>query len=660
MATAERWHLELERAHRLAHEAARAVQAQLEPSPHLSPAATQLSSGVEAIYAAFNGTTDRATAINQGHTRLWAGAILIAQENAQATADLSGALGALRQACQALLEAERSLGPSATRLTPRPHRAGGTELTLHAPHRKPVAPKFMAPPLPDAPTEAPAEVLPAVPTPDSFEALAAAAAAVNAFAQAKTAAALAPKTTEPEPSPEPDVVPDGFARAPDPAVDAETFSRRWLRECIDEVGMLGLQRAPLPGDAWRDVMPLEVRMVRAIDAAIAFGADAACEAAEALAHDAPVADPMRMFAVTAIGGCIEGRDTLGPAERVLTRYGMGDPAIARAFVDAMKVVPHPDAARLLRSWLDGPRRALAVDVMAHRGWLTEAEMGRVLEEGSPAERAWVLPAMARARYAGLGRALTEALADDAPVVVDAALHAKTIAAHADTTAAAEAAQRGPLGDRALLWMALSGGRPEAQSIVGRLAQPSPDVVRAAGWAGALEAVGPLIGLLADDALAPVAAEALERLLGAGLTQTTTVSPDALVEPYLFDPDPDPKPERPPLDDGRDPFPEGTPEDVEVPSTDAAAWRAHWQAHRSAIDLAARHRLGQPYSTSVSLHALDQRRLGPDDRRCLQAELCFRTGRIVPWSPEDFVTAQHRSLHAWAEVLARDPGTPGAW
>src|SRR5690242_7350851 len=88
------WMMHLERAHGLAHAAARAIGEESEPSPHLAPAAEKLARGVTALYDAFDGRADRLTAIDLGHARLWDAAILVAR------AGLAPALDALTQACR--------------------------------------------------------------------------------------------------------------------------------------------------------------------------------------------------------------------------------------------------------------------------------------------------------------------------------------------------------------------------------------------------------------------------------------------------------------------------------------------------------------------------------------------------------------------------------
>lgn len=110
-----------------------------------------------------------------------------------------------------------------------------------------------------------------------------------------------------------------------------TFVERWARERIGDVGMMGLQRKPMQGDDWRTIVTLEKRLLSCIDSIAVLG-EPALNYIERYALDAPIADPNRIFATTTIiVGSIEGRDALAVVERVLHRFGAGDPLVAQAF-----------------------------------------------------------------------------------------------------------------------------------------------------------------------------------------------------------------------------------------------------------------------------------------------------------------------------------------
>jgi hypothetical protein len=648
----------LERAHALAHAAARAIGLVLEPNAHLAPAARCLEQGLASLCDAFDGRADRPTAVSIARIRFWDAAILVARGG------LPSALAALHGACKELVSAEERYPrvPFAAR-APVPLCAGDELPPLHTIERASLPPAFRAPLVPEPETAPP--VL-ALPEPTTFEELRAVAATARRIAEGRAAAmvrAARQRPAETKALPAPEDPPPGFAEVPPPAMAEDEFIRHWARECIDDIGMLGLQRAPLPGDDWRTCLALERRMVKAIDALAAFG-PVAVAYVERYAMDAPAADPMRIFAMAMIGGCLEGRDVLAGAERVLHRFAPGDPPVASAFASAMKIAPNPFVPNVLRTLYasaDPPCRAIAVEVLAHRGWLTAEELGVLAHEEDPRVLALALPALATARDRNLGHAIVRALAHADLRVQEAALDAMAIAAHPRAASAAREAACGELGDRALVRLAIVGDEEDARWLVARMrARPTAAAVEAAGWAGLVEAVPTLVELLdGDDQEVQLAAgAALDRLLGANLVDKIEVWPEALEEVEVRDPDPEPLATV--VRNPRNELPVGSPETLEVPSTDPARWRAHWAEHGERYDPKTRLRRGNPCSPSVSLHELDRLPLGAEDRRRLHRELCARTGKVTHFDPSDFVVVQEKSLAAWGALVRATGETPGSW
>src|SRR5262249_12341108 len=158
------------------------------------------------------------------------------------------------------------------------------------------------------------EPVPELPEPTTFEELAAAAEAVRKLVEDRAKALIA-RAAKPKalPKPPPPEIPPGFAIAPRPRIADDDFVRRWARECVEEVGMLGQQRTPLRGEDWRTSQVLERRLVAAVDALAALG-PTAIASVEPFVLDTPVPDPMKVFAMAMIGGCLEGRDVLAGAE----------------------------------------------------------------------------------------------------------------------------------------------------------------------------------------------------------------------------------------------------------------------------------------------------------------------------------------------------------
>jgi hypothetical protein len=651
----------LERAHARAQEAGRAIEEHLEPSEHLAPAARRLERGLAAIYDAFDGRADRPSAIGAAHARLWEAAILTAKGGH------GGALAALRDACSELVAAEERYprvpvtGRAAAVL-----QAGAELPPLHTVERDSLAPSLRAPPVPEPKEDVPVVALP---EPTTFEELA---------AVAKMARKLAQEAGKPKPKPEPEPKalppgpvepPPGFAVVPPPALSEDAFVRSWARHCFEEIGMLGVQRTPLPGDDWRASLAIERRMVTAIDAVAALG-PVAVASLEPLAMDAPAANPMGVFAMAMLGGCLEGRDALAGAERVLYRFGAGDPAVYEPFASAMKLAPNPFIRSALRSIQASSElgcRPLAIEVLACRGWFEGEELAALADDEDPRILALVLPALAAARHPDLGRALSRALGHDDLALQEAALDAMVISAHPQAAQAARSAAAGALGDRALVRLALVASEEDARWLLDRAnASPTPAAVEALGWAGLVDAVPALINLLGSEEkeVQLAAGAALDRLLGANLVQQIEIMPEALEEVEVVDPDPEPPPPRKPLaalvGDPRDPPPPGSAETLEVPSIDPEQWRAHWAEHGKSHDPRLRLRRGNPYSPSVSLYELDRLPLSPEDRRRLHRELAARTGKFTAFDPHDFVIAQEQSLAAWGALVKSSAETPGSW
>lgn len=655
------WIQHLERAHALAHVAARVIGEQLDPNAHLAPAARRLERGLVTMYDAFDGRADRPTAIALARVRLWDAAILVAHGG------LPEALAALRDACGELVSAEERYPrvPLAGRV-PVPLRAGDDVPPLHTIERPSREPVLRAPPLPEPEPELP--LIPEQPAATTFEELAALAAAAQKLVEERIKAHAQPRPrVEKKPLPAPSPPPPGFAHPPPPPMSKDDFIRRWARECIDDIGMLGLQRLPLLGDDWRACLALEKRLVKAIDAVAALG-PVAVRYVEPYVLDAPAADPMKMFAIAMLGGCLEGRDVLAGAERVLHRFGPGDPAIASAFASAMKLAPNPFVPNVLRSLVasaDPACRAIGVEVLAHRGWLTPEELTALADEEDSRVFALALPALAVARDRNLERALTRALSHADLRVQEAALDATALAAHPRAASAARAAACGALGDRALVRLAIVGDESDARWLLAKMeAAPTAEAVEAVGWAGLVEAAPRLIRVLEtsdDDAVKLSAGAALERLLGAGLVDVIEVMPEAIEEVEVRDPDPE---VRPSLDetvgDPDDRAPPGSAEKLEAASIDPERWRAWWVEHGKRLDPKLRTRRGQGYSPSVSLYELDRLLLPAEDRRRLHRELAARTARFAAFDPCDLVVVQEQGLKAWEKVLRGVSESPGAW
>ena len=120
---------------------------------------------------------------------------------------------------------------------------------------------------------------------------------------------------------------------------------------------------------------------------------------------------------------------------------------------------------------------------------------------------------------------------------------------------------------------------------------------------------------------------------------------------LANPDPEASKDKPSLEQlvshKNDRASQASSEKIEVPSLDAARWRAYWTEHATRFDAQLKVRRGKPYCPSVALDELEHLPLSVADRRRLHHELAARTARSDPLRSPRFVSVQRQSLARWA-------------
>ncbi|HEU4534541.1 MAG TPA: hypothetical protein VFS00_10505, partial [Polyangiaceae bacterium] len=508
-----------EGAHAALYRAGEVLTQRARPSGSVAAALRALRRSFAALYDALDGRAAPAQALRASLTQLAAAAGEIAPA-APSDPVLGAALEALGEASRLLGEADARVPPHGAAPTRAPDLRASLDVpSLHLLDRPSLEPAWRAP-------EPPPELMPTPdeppPRPTTFDGLAQASELRKERARAALAAAKgrkggAARRARAERA-EAAEVPAGFAADVEPALSEGAFVRKQVRELFEEVVMAGLQRAPLPGDDWRSSLVIERRMLAAIDAFAALGPAAIAEL-EPLALDAPVKDPSRVFAVTMMLGCVAGRDALAAAERVFLTWERADPAHARAFADALKLVPHPSTRAMVRGYLadaEATHRALAVEVLVARGAATLDDLARAARD-VPEVAALALPAYALTLHPGAADVTRAALGSEHAALREAAWLAMAYRGAPATVTVVRGGLAGPTLERAAALLALVGGAHDAHAIADCAARaPTPALVRALGWAGGVGAVGLLIDLLEheNEALHLPAAEALERLTGA--------------------------------------------------------------------------------------------------------------------------------------------------
>jgi len=644
MAATESWRTEFESAHSRLQHAIVLLENALPHDGDLRPVADGVSEALAHVYDAFDGRAvlTEAAALAQA-------ALKMAGHSLPAEADdgLAALSGYFHDASEALARAEVEL-----RGKPLPHQGRARDAArgvlasqdtprLHRQERASMRPLIRVPPHEPPSTVETFEP----PTARTFEELETLGERIHESIQ-QHVEQIADKEKE-------------AAETDSPA--PPTFTQRWARECFEEVAMLGNQRAPLLGDDWRTTRELEDRMLWAIDAFASLGSNALI-LLETLALDAPVPDPTRMFAATMIGGCFEGRDALGIVER-LARASVSTPECLAEVSNALKLTPHQHIETMLLNWLSDSRpdfRAIATEVLVKRGALDEAQLVAATED-RPEIAKHALMSLAVAGQESFDQIVDAAL-------TDSRLRETALTALAVRNKRRAAAELRKDGAAALPLLASMGGEDDAEYI-GKCALSAPTAASldAAAIAGHLGAVPGLIGLLRhdDQDIALAAAQALDRITGAGLYAEVEIDPVKLAEPVLPTPDapgfaaPD-KPLRDEVSDPRHRPSEGSPDTLELPAPDHQRWHDWWTDNQQRFDSGKRYRRGALHSAQVVLEELDGPLLSFEQRKRTAIELVLLTKHDDRLDPSDFVATQELAIGRWRVTLERENTGPGRW
>lgn len=658
--------LDLEAAIVAIRRAALALENEVEPVIDLGPTALALEQTFCALFDAVDGRADRAVKVHAAIVHLdEAAAEISAAVSIDPTfKDIEEHLARGRRALVAADARHATRLPEQSQSVPANIRASIGLPRLHGLTRPSLAPKLRVLKPPPAPIARP--VPPPAKTPTTFEELAAAVAAVEARASARPAVRQAvPPPARPKPeraSPSP----PGFAREVLAAIDEVAFIRNRARECFEEVAMVGMQRVPLLGDDWRNTLVLDRRMLSAIDVLAALG-PVAIEHLPALFSNGPVKDPAHGFAIAMALGCFGGRDALAAAEYALLGSER-DEAFVEEFGNALKLVPHdalPLALRSLSGEQDPHIRAMALDVLGHRGLVSVDELIAGTRD-TPRIAAVAFRHLLGAHAHEARGALETIGAIEDSKLRQAVWMNMGVSSHPQASRELMAGLDSEDADIAALVMAITGDEDDAREVLKRAQkQPTGGLVTAIGWTGSVSALFPLVELLEDgnDAVAIAAGAALARITGALILERAEATEEDLL---IADP-PEPDLGAPParkvahgVSDPRDLPAEPAPARTVRPSTDPASWRAYLRANSPPRDPKARYRRGHLYTPLVSLNELDTGTCTAEERSLLQYELIARTGSYVRFDPYDFVPVQEDALRTWRPLASRASESPGRW
>lgn len=450
--------------------------------------------------------------------------------------------------------------------------------------------------------------------------------------------------------------PAGLLADPLPALTHEGFQLGRMDELFFDLCAGLVHRRPQGIELWSSVHFAEQRALRALDALLGLDLSLLGVFAEQITAS-PAPDPAWVLGLTALGGCLSGRDGLAMAERLL-HVQPAEPDALAAHVEGLVLLAHPLVELVAREHLRSsvPEwRWVGAATLARRGTATPLELAACARD-LPAIAAEVLLPLALLGLPEVRDLLDElhaGIQSAGGPVLQAYIEAALVSGHPYAIELlGSAAHRGD--EHAVILLGVAAERATAADLLAWCQRaPSAPLAAALGWAGDPACIGLLLELLSvdDEPLTHAAAGALERITGAGLTQLVAVDPGD---------DAGPKAAPALAVDPRDPVPEGSPDLVELPSRDAAQWRAYVKEHESEWTLGVRTRRGAPYTPARAVADLRNWACSPRERRLLYLELMVRTGWTFRLNLSAFVAEQNAILAELAELALHHRGTPGEW
>ncbi|WP_437641902.1 hypothetical protein [Sorangium sp. So ce854] len=539
-----------------------------------------------------------------------------------------------------LTTGERDGGATAT----RPFRASVGVPALHAFARRPLLPHVLVDPA--KPLVGPQPSAPVLPRPTSLAELRALAAEA---ASGELARRVMGQPREAAPVPAPPAPP---LYAFEPAIEEVELLRQLARDCLEDIANGRNLRKPNAIESWLDQEPFEQRILDNIDAFVALGG-VALPMASLFHAEAQNADPERAFAAALTLGCVEGSDTVAAAVMTLKQSA---PEERDGWIEGFWLAPSPEIDRAMADLCASSRAdfaALALDVLARRAATPDEVVRSLLHRAEPAIRLRVAQALASSLpRAEAVEALLEMVVPDAPDdVFVAAMESLLRRGHGDAIAllrrTAEDALAPERARRSLELLCLVGRASDLDRLVAvASASPSATLVRRLGRFGHVGSLGALLGLLEheDAEVVAAAAEALDRITGAGLRELVEEPWDVELPPEAVDTGGIPVPTR----------------KVERIVTDPEQWSAWLRKRAPRLDAKLKIRGGTAFTPLQIVDELESRTSPPDAREEAALELALVTGLRSEFSPHDWVARQRQHLSDLRARVAALEVTPGAW
>ncbi|MEZ4447371.1 MAG: hypothetical protein R3B72_50310 [Polyangiaceae bacterium] len=606
----------------------------------LSGVKDRLTHAIACIYAALDshlfapahhdGLREAGKMVKEAH------AVLAAEDEQAAITDALGALNvassALTLGVEAVARAQIAGGRVASAPPPpQPFRASFGIPQLHALPRKPMVPEIE--PDPEAPEPPPPPL--ALRRPETFEELA-------DFAEKAASGALAARLMdEPEPPPVPDAV--EVLLAYEPAVEDAEVLRRLSRDCLEDIAIHRELRKPNPIESWLDQAPFEQRLLDNLDCFACLGSSGLPLVSIYFA-EAPAPDPGRAFAVAFVLGCIAGRDSVDAAIWTLKQAA---PETHPGWVEGFALASNPEIDTALAGLTTSPWAGVALAALIERRTASIEDLRSLARSD---DRELKLLAL---RGLGLLGERDEAIAvlsevydsdDDAVFLtaVEAAMRRGDREAQRVARRAVDDDARPERANGAALLMCLGGAEADHELLAARARRaPTVELARGLGRFGHAAMFPVLLELLETDA-AEGAAEALERMTGAGLWETVEESWEIALPPEAAEAGGLPIPTR----------------KVQKVIADPTVWREWLRAEKKRFPPGERWRAGRPFHGSMLLDELESKETPPERRPEVELELSIATGLTGLLRTDDWVARQRTVLASLREALQSRP--VGGW
>ncbi|WP_044985968.1 hypothetical protein [Sorangium cellulosum] len=527
---------------------------------------------------------------------------------------------------------------------PRPFRASDGVPELHAIARPPLLPHVDVDPLAPAPEPAPRSA--ALPRPRTM-------AELKALAEQAISGELARQLDRPEEAEEPEEAPEPL-HAYEPAIPEVEVLRRLARDCLEDIATYRTLRKPNAIESWLDQLPFEQRLLNDIDAFAALGGGVL--PLVSLYHaEARSPDPDRAFAVALTLGCIDGSDTVGAAIMTLKQSA---PEEHPGWFEGFWLAPSPAIDHAMADLCASARArpmlvALALDVLHARGKTPDEVVASLLDRSEPevvlrAARALATALPRRDAVAELERICATTSDDDLFFV---ALESLLRRGHAPAVQLLRREVDGRTSPsrahRAMSLLCLVGRASDLDRLLAVAnAAPVAHVLRSLGRFGHVGSLGALLRFLEhDDAeVVAAAAEALDRITGAGLRETVEVPWEVELPPEAAQAGGIAVPTR----------------KMERIVTDPEQWSAWLRNRAPRLDAKLKIRGGALFTPLQIVDELESRLTPPGAREEAALELTLVTGLQFQFSPHDWVARQRHHLSVLRTRVAALKVTPGAW